>query len=62
MADDKTKRGPADRKRISTTEEWELRYWSDKFDCSHDELREAVDAVGHMAKDVERYLEKKREA
>ncbi len=28
MADDKTKRGPADRSRINVNEEYEVRYWT----------------------------------
>lgn len=57
MADDLSKRGKADRIRVNVTEHWELRQWCDKFDCTEAELREAVDAVGVLAKDVEAYLE-----
>lgn len=56
MADDLTKRGKPDRTRISTTERWELDYWADKFACSEQQLRDAVDEVGCMATDVEAYL------
>jgi hypothetical protein len=56
MADDLTKRGPADRKRISLTEDWEVRYWTKHFDCSEEDLREAVAKVGHMVTDVEGYF------
>jgi hypothetical protein len=56
MADDLTKRGRQDRERISLTEEWELRYWCDKFQVSEAELRDAVEQVGSMAKDVEKLL------
>ena len=56
MADDLTKRGGADRKRISTTEAWEVRYWCDKFEISEAQLREAVAEVGNMAADVEAWL------
>lgn len=56
MADDLKKRGPADRKRISLTEEWEVRYWCDKFGCTEPMLRAAVERVGNMAEDVDRYL------
>lgn len=55
MADDLHKRH-ADAKRISLTEQWEVRSWCDKFDCTEIELRHAVDEVGHMADDVEAYL------
>jgi hypothetical protein len=56
MSDDKTKRGGADRRRISLSEDYEVRDWSEKFGVSHDDLREAVHKVGDQADDVERYL------
>lgn len=56
MADDKSKRGPADRKRISLTEDYEVCYWTERFGCSEDDLRAAVAAVGHMVTDVEGYF------
>ena len=31
MADDKTIRGPADRTRVNTHEDYEVKYWSKKF-------------------------------
>ena len=55
MADDLNKRH-ADAKRISLTEQWEVRSWCDKLECTEVELRHAVDEVGHMAADVEAYL------
>ncbi|WP_244832526.1 DUF3606 domain-containing protein [Caballeronia sp. TF1N1] len=60
MSDDKNNRGPADRSRINVHEDYELRYWSDKFGCTHDQLKAAVKAVGVMAVDVEAYLKKKK--
>ncbi len=60
MADDKTNRGPADRERINVNEDYELRYWSGKFGCSHDELKAAVKKVGVMAKDVEAELKRSK--
>jgi hypothetical protein len=57
MADDLTQRGGPDRKRISLTEEWELRYWTDALDVTEARLREVVAEVGHMAADVRAYLE-----
>ena len=52
-ADDKTNRGPADRARINVREDYELRYWSEKFGCTHGVLKVAVRKAGGMAKDVE---------
>ena len=56
MADDLDDRGPRDRERISLTEPWEVRYWCGKFACTEQDLRAAVEEVGHMAADVEAYL------
>jgi hypothetical protein len=42
MADDKWKRGPQDRSRINTGEDYEVRYWSEKFGVSPDQLKAAV--------------------
>jgi hypothetical protein len=58
MADDRSKRGPQDRDRINVHEEWEANYWSKKFGVSKQRLQEAVQKVGVMAKDVEKYLKK----
>jgi hypothetical protein len=57
MSDDTSKTGKADRLRINVNQEHELRDWSTKFGVMPDELREAVDKVGVMAKDVERELQ-----
>ena len=60
MADDKNNRGPADRDRINVHEDYELRYWSGKFGCTHDELKAAVKNVGVMARDVEAELKRSK--
>ena len=57
MSDDLSKKG-ADRKRINTSEDHEVRYWSEKFGVSADELKRAVQKVGPMADDVARQLGK----
>ncbi len=59
MADDKSKRGPADRDRVNVNETYEVRHWTEKFGCTETQLRAAVKAVGVMAKDVEAFLKKK---
>ncbi len=56
--DDKNNRGGSDRKRIDINEDYELRDWSDKFNVSKEKLKEAVEAVGTYADDVEKYLKK----
>ena len=42
MADDKTKRGPADRSRINVNEPYELDYWSKELDLTPEQLRQLV--------------------
>jgi len=56
MADDKSKRGPQDRSRINTGEDYEVRYWSEKFGVSPDQLKAAVKKVGDSAEAVEKEL------
>ena len=57
MSDDKTKTA-ADRKRINVNEDYECRYWSERFGVSPEELKRAVERVGPMADDVARALGK----
>lgn len=59
MADDRSKRGPADAARVNVNEDYEVRYWCGKWGCTEPQLRAAVKAVGVMAKDVEAYLKKR---
>jgi Protein of unknown function (DUF3606) len=56
MADDPSKRGPQDRSRINTDEDYEVRYWSQKFGVSPQQLKAAVRRVGNSAEAVERVL------
>lgn len=56
MADDKTKRGPADSSKINMSEDYEVRYWTDKFGVTKDKLAAAVKKVGNSAKAVEAEL------
>lgn len=56
--DDKNKRGGSDRKRIDISEDYEVRDWSEKFNVSKERLKEAVEAVGTYADEVEKYLKK----
>ena len=50
-------RSPADVSRVNLGEEWEVRWWCDKFGCNEVALRRAVDRVGTSAADVERNLQ-----
>jgi hypothetical protein len=56
MSDDQSKRGPQDRSRISLSEDYEVRYWSEKFGVSKERLAEAVKKVGNSAAAVEKEL------
>ncbi|WP_019370818.1 MULTISPECIES: DUF3606 domain-containing protein [unclassified Sphingomonas] len=58
MADDKTKVGGQDRQRISLSEDYEVRDWTESFGVSKERLVEAVNAVGDRADDVREYLKR----
>ncbi|GHC98366.1 hypothetical protein GCM10007320_53980 [Pseudorhodoferax aquiterrae] len=60
MADDKSKTGGQDRQRINVHEDYELRGWAKKFNVTPERLKEAVQAVGTQADDVERHLADKK--
>lgn len=49
MADDLTKRTPQDKSRISTTEEWEVRYWTRELSVTEERLKELVREHGNSA-------------
>lgn len=56
MSDNKTLRTPQDSSRIAMGEDYEVRYWTNKFGVGRDELQRAVDAVGNSAQAVEKQL------
>ena len=56
MADDPTKRGPADRQRINVNEDYEVRYWTQELGISEARLRQLVLGHGVMAADIRRAL------
>ncbi|WP_380784871.1 DUF3606 domain-containing protein [Sphingomonas sp. R86521] len=58
MADDKTLRSTQDASKISLSEDYEVAYWTKKFDVTPDELREAVKTVGNGAHAVEEHLKR----
>lgn len=58
MADDKSKRGGQDRERINMSEDYEVRYWTEKFGVDRETLRGAVDRVGDRARAVAQELGK----
>ncbi|RYD56421.1 MAG: DUF3606 domain-containing protein [Sphingobacteriales bacterium] len=56
MADDKSKRGPQDSTRVNVNEDYELRYWTMRFNVSADRLKEAVKEVGPSVRAIDEYL------
>lgn len=58
MVDDRTLRAPQDSSRIAMGEDYEVRYWTEKFGVSQERLQEAVDSVGNSADAVAKYFSK----
>ena len=56
MTDNTADRGPEDRSRISLSQDYEVRYWSQRFGIDEQALRAAVEDVGPSVQDVEQYL------
>ena len=56
--DSKNIKGPRDGSRVNVNEDYELRYWTERFNVSADELREIVMKVGTSVLAVEDYLKK----
>jgi hypothetical protein len=56
VADNPTLTHPQDAQRVNVNQPHELRYWTAKFDCSAEALREAVQQVGPMVEDVADFL------
>ena len=60
MADNKKKRGAADRALIALGESYEVAYWSKKFKITPAKLKTTVKKVGHSARKVEAYLREQK--
>lgn len=58
MSDDTSLRGPQDASRISLGEDYEVRYWTQKWGITRDKLEEAVQQVGSSVSAVAIYLQK----
>jgi hypothetical protein len=58
LSDDLTKKRPQDSSKISTTEDWEVDYWTKTLGCTKQELINAVKAVGNLVVDVKKHLGK----
>jgi uncharacterized protein DUF3606 len=57
--DDKNKKGPQDAARVNVNEDYELRYWTERFNISADKLRAAVAQVGPSVAAIEEFLKKR---
>jgi hypothetical protein len=58
MSDNLSQKRPQDASRVSLSESWEIEYWTREFNCSREELEDAVQTVGNSADAVRRYLNK----
>jgi hypothetical protein len=58
MADDLKNRGAQDRARVNVNEDHEVRYWTQKWGVSKEQLAAAVNKVGVSADAVARELRK----
>lgn len=59
MSDNTKNVGTPDRKLISMKEEHEVRYWTQAFGVSKEQLQQAVDTVGNSAAKVREHFGKK---
>ncbi|MDV6333163.1 DUF3606 domain-containing protein [Asticcacaulis sp. 201] len=58
MSDNLNRRQPEDPKKINIHESWELDYWSKKWNVTHQQLKDAVKAVGVQTSAVAKHLGK----
>jgi Protein of unknown function (DUF3606) len=49
-------RGPQDRSRVNTEQDYEIHYWTQEFGVTEDQLRQAVQRVGSSADKVREHL------
>jgi Protein of unknown function (DUF3606) len=55
----KPRRLPQDAARVNVNEDYEVRYWTQKFGCTKEQLKAAVAKAGVSAKAVEAELKKR---
>jgi hypothetical protein len=58
MADNLSKRHPQDASRINIHEDWEVRYWTNKWQVSRQQFMDTVKRVGVQVNDVAKALGK----
>lgn len=60
MSDDKNSKDYRDRTRIDYSQDYERQYWTEKWNVSDEQLKEALDRTDSvMVDDVQRYLRQK---
>ncbi len=59
MSDNKNDIGKRDRDRIDISEPYELEYWKKRLGITTEQLKQAIQKVGPMTKDVEDFLASK---
>ncbi|TDP00249.1 MULTISPECIES: DUF3606 domain-containing protein [unclassified Flavobacterium] len=58
MSDDLNKKGMQDRSRINMNEPHEVRYWTDKFGVTKEELQKAIERTGtNSVSEIEKALD-----
>ena len=60
MAGNKPEAGPANANLVDVTQYTEIRYWTNEFKCTPNQLRDAVKAAGNSVAAVKEYLETHR--
>ena len=58
MSDDTSLKSPQDRTRVAMGQEHEVRYWTERFGVSREELQRAVAAVGNSVDAIEKQLKR----
>jgi len=57
MPDNKQKVAPQDGARVNVNEDYEVKYWCNKFGCTEEQLKKAVESVGVSKDKVSEYLQ-----
>lgn len=62
MADDKTKRGEADRSRVAGSEDYEVRYFAERHGLTAEQVRELIAKHGNQRDVLDAEAEKLKQA
>jgi len=49
-------KAPKDWSKVSLNEPWEVTYWTEALHCTEQELRAAVEVIGHSVDELRMYL------